>query len=143
MNLRSWTNDRWAWALILVGVLIVAALSYQQYSYAEAAIAQGNHVTYTMVGAKEHSGGRGRYYTMNADLHGVVYEVDISSEMYDDVLAGELPALYYSAPQNELYSQWTATMHKRLLWLLMIVFVIGSIIFVKTIPKQKHKKRKK
>lgn len=106
-------------------------LGKKYYNYSE--VIQKKHpIKYVVIDSKVNKGIRGDQYSVTVSYDNKYYIVDISRQTYDDIKRGELPSLYYSDIEDDVFSISVMKFRLRALFLFLFLFLCTFI----SIPKK-------
>lgn len=106
------TTQVWLHIMILTFLVfsIYLFLTYLRYSTSKS---DSIKIEYTVSVIKENNGGRGSYYTSEIDYNNKAYDISITSSVYDSMLLGFKPVVYYNAHHDIAFTDWDISSRKR------------------------------
>ena len=123
----------------MVVFLAVNIYSVKKYFIYTEVLNDNVNVNYSILSKKIHSGGKGKYYTMQVDFDNQVYDVSLTSQQFSDVESGNYPKLFHTK-DNELISYWNLIIAKRVIVVTAIGFLITVVYFFVLISRRKKLK---
>ena len=114
--------------IFMIVFIIINAYSVNKYFIYTKVLNDNENVNYSYLNKTVHSGGKGKYYTMQVDFDNQVYDVSLTSQQFSDVENGNYPKLFLTE-DNELITNWDLTIVKRFFIISTIGFLISAVSF--------------
>lgn len=119
----------------MIVFIIINAYSVNKYFIYTKVLNDNENVNYSYLNKTDHSGGKGKYYTMEVDFDNQVYDVSLTSQQFSDVENGNYPKLFLTE-DNELITNWDLTIVKRFFIISTIGFLISAVSFFLLISRR-------
>lgn len=125
--------------IFLIILLVINAFSVNKYFIYTEVLNDNENVSYSYLNKKVHSGGKGKYYTMEVDFDNQVYDVSLTKAQFSDIESGNFPKLFLTE-DNELITNWNLIITKRVIVVTAIGFLISVVSFFVLISRRKKLK---
>jgi len=120
----------------MIFFIIINAYSVNKYFIYTKVLNDNENVNYSYLNKTVHSGGKGKYYTMEVDFDNQVYDVSLTKAQFSDVENGNYPKLFLTE-DNELITNWNLIIAKRVIVVTAIGFLISVVSFFVLISRRK------